>query len=295
MTVFDSLQRASFDGVEFPIEEVSLKGGIRDHVHEYPHRDGGKTEKLGRRLYVVRFMTRFEANLPGYPNLWPTSLRTLREKFEAKTIGQLVIPTVGVMNAYCFDWEQVARMEESLSGERVPLVFREEQQDDLDAIAAFVNEGAQTGMAAQIATVDEEDAANPVIQPDLLTSLDNAVQSVLAIRDQADIYGSQLESKLLLVANTCSDIDRSLTDPTASRVIDALHNLWDSALTALKDLQNQKSDLQTFTVPVLMSILEVSTKLYGDTSHQMELLQMNPIDDAFAIPANTPIRYYPAA
>jgi prophage DNA circulation protein len=37
MTAFQNLSKASFDGIAFPVATYEVSGGIRDHVHQYPH------------------------------------------------------------------------------------------------------------------------------------------------------------------------------------------------------------------------------------------------------------------
>jgi len=57
---FENLRKTAFDGIEFPIESIKVKGGLRFHVHEYPHVPGGDAEKLGRRLYEIEIVGNFE-------------------------------------------------------------------------------------------------------------------------------------------------------------------------------------------------------------------------------------------
>ena len=40
-----------------------------------------------------------------------------------------------------------------------------------------------------------------------------------------------------------------------------------------------------------MTIGEIATAVYGDTTRAIELLQLNAIEDAFSIPRNTQLRY----
>ncbi len=100
MAAFDALLRASFLDYPFPVQDIDVKGGLRDHVHEYPHAPGGAPEKLGRKLYEFTFTCPFLTGLRGYPKLWPETLATLRIFFEGQNTGDLVVPTIGTINTF---------------------------------------------------------------------------------------------------------------------------------------------------------------------------------------------------
>ena len=141
---FDTLQRASFQGIEFPITSMTLKGGIRDHIHEYPHAAGGAPEKLGRKLYEVSMQANFQSTFRAYPRLWPSALSKLRKIFEQQTTGDLVIPTIGTIQAYARNWTQ--QMEAKIrSGETATFEFVEDQgSEDLAAGINDVTDSLQT-------------------------------------------------------------------------------------------------------------------------------------------------------
>ena len=86
MPLFDNLERASFAGYAFPVSDVEVTGGLRDHVHEYPHSPGGAPEKLGRKLYEFSFTSPMLAGFPRYPKLWPETAASLRIVFEGGAV-----------------------------------------------------------------------------------------------------------------------------------------------------------------------------------------------------------------
>jgi prophage DNA circulation protein len=305
MPAFDKLQRASFDGVAFPVEEVDVEGTLRDHVHEYPHTPGGAPEKEGRRLYVVRMVASFLDIWREYPGLWPDGLARVRGKYEAETTGDLLIPTIGTIPAYITNIKQ--RMSARLrSGEKVELTFREDQSNQFLADALMV-ETTSSFAGRALALKTEVDLAIAAGVPDvelnapggfdLFGAIHDAVNAVLAIRDQADLYGHVLEGKIEWLIGLCEEADRMiafLQNPLSHRIGDALRSLWDAAHATLGDTQERRSPLRTFTVPVTMAVGDVSRAIYGDGTRAVELLSLNPIDDAFRVPAGTAIKFYPA-
>lgn len=295
MPRFDGFQKAAFGTISFPCEEIEVKGGLRDHVHEYPHNPGGTPEKLGRKLYDITMVCPFHDTFASYPGLYPDGLAALRGTFESEATLDLVVPTIGTIKAYAVDWTQRATGRQR-SGERCTFKFREDMPpDDIDAFVAKTVTTRGYVALAQNFKIAAQDGPQP--GPSLFDDIQNAVNSVLAIKDQADLYGNLIEAKLLGLANICSQIDQlDLTkDPTMFRIANAMHEIWKATLDSLKDLSQQQKTMSVFKTPSIMAIGDVARRLYGDGARQVELLQLNPIADAFAIPANTSIRYYAAA
>jgi prophage DNA circulation protein len=307
MPIFDQLQRASFDGVAFPVEEVEVEGTLRDHVHEYPHSPGGAPEKEGRRLYVVRMQASFLDIWKDYPGLWPDGLARIRAKYEGEKSGDLLIPTIGTITAYITSFRQrmVARQR---SGEKVELAFREDQSNQFLADALTAEVGASLALKAQRLRLEvgslDESLPRGMLPPEgapspgsIFDTINDAVNAVLAIRDQAELAGNLLEQRLLWLAGICDEADKTLLflqNPINHRVTDALHELWDSALTLSSDLQGKRSPMATYVVPLTMAVGDISRALYGDASRGVELMQLNPLDDPFRVPAGTTLKYYTA-
>lgn len=295
MAYFDQLGKASFDGITFPVERVSIKGGLRDHVHEYPHTAGGAPEKLGRRLYTFRLTCTFdEGMIRAYPGLYPDNLEKLFALWEQEKSSALILPTLGAVTAYCFDWSK--EMVWSLrSGERVELEFREDQSrlfliDAMLAAAATALPDLDTAFQLEADTLDPK--------PSIFEAISDAVNAVRGVRDQADLASNLLESKLLAIAALCSEADRSvreLQDPLNYRILEALKQIWAAASQGVSDLAGRRSPLRSYTTPTRMSIADVSLRVFGSTDRSMEILQINSVEDAFDIPAGTTLKYYDEA
>lgn len=293
MANFDELKSAGFDGIEFPVTEVTIRGGLRDHVHEFPHTPGGKPELMGRKLYEIEMQIPFLGNLLNtkWETLWPQSLAVLRSKFERQIRSQLHIPTVGTIRAYCFDWEQSMRSN-IRSGERGVFRFREDQSDQyLVSDLIKISPRSLANQSAQIRAELEERG----IDPTAFDKLFDAVDGVLAVLDQAQLGAQLLESKLLGLAALCAEFDRRVdlfADPENFGIGEALRTLWASALSLMQNVEDRTATLRKYTCPVEMTISDVAIAVYGSAERGADILRLNAIEDAFAIPAGSELRYY---
>lgn len=288
------LPRAGFQGLEFPVEKVSVRGGIRYHLHEYPHAPGAAIEKLGRKPYEITMVANFQTTFAKWPGLWPKRLNDLRDLFEAETSDYLVIPSIGKMWCCCTDWDQdmVAKI---LSGELGTFKFIEDSQDQF-ALQQLV----QVNIESLPSTAQRFGAlANTLSpKPSIFDQVLDAANKVMAVIDQANAYGGLVEAKILALANLCKEADQRIELQNASNyaILDALRDLWSAALGMLDDTQRTGGKIVKFRVPSKMSVSSVSSLVYkGDASRAVEILTLNPIDDAFAIPAGTILKIYQAA
>lgn len=296
--IFPNLPKAQFGDVKFPWEEITINGVLRDYIHEFPHTPTGKPEKMGRKNYEISFSVPFFDDFPLYPNLWSISLPAIVELFETEKTLALVIPIYGTINCYIRTLRRTASSQ-VLSGERVELLFIEDDNPDnfvADRIIEFGDSSnAMVLSNAELQNLAAEDSLISVPNASILSAIDDTVNLVVGVRDQADIYGDLLEAKALRLQGDLASLDAALSfnTPNGAKAMDALQQLWSQAISLGKDVQNKKTDLRIFTTPSLMSMPDVSTAIYGDTTHTIELLQINPVADGFAIPPNTQIKYYP--
>jgi prophage DNA circulation protein len=287
------LPRASFQGLEFPIESCRVRGGIRDHLHEYPHSPAAANEKLGRKPYEIEMVSNFQTTFAKWPGLWPKRLADLRDLFEAEASDWLVIPSIGKMYCYCRDWDQdmTAKV---LSGERATFKFIEDSQDQF-ALQKLVQINIESLPSNGQRFKQLSDGLSP--KPSIFDDVLDAVNSVMAVVDQSNAYGGLVESKILALSALCKEADQriELQSPINHQILDALHDLWASANTLLGDTQRTGGKIVPFRVPSTMSVAEVATLVYKDATRAVEILNLNPIDDAFAIPGGTQLKIYQAA
>lgn len=296
MPAFDELKRASHHGIAFPVRSVRISGGLREHVHEYPHAPGGAPEKLGRKLYEISMSAMFLQGLidPAWQNLWPVGLATLRRLWEDQVTGPLHIPTIGTIQAYAVDWSQ--EMESRIrSGEMAEIKFREDQSS-----AFLVGELVQVSPSALVDKLAAFELAAEAMSPtpSIFDAIQDTTNSVLAFKDQIDLAGNLVEAKLLGLVHLLREADaqvKSLNDPQFVHVLDAMHELWLASQQLHDDVHQKSAQIQTYTVPFRTTITDVARALFGDNTRAADILQLNAIEDPFAIPAGAQLRYYAEA
>ena len=301
---FDKLQPFSFAGHKFPYKSYSIRGGIRDHVHEYPHSPGGAPEKLGRKLYEIQVNGIFleekamqASQRARYgAQLFLAQVNGLRALFEDQVTDSLVIPHVGSIKAYAIGWEEKADTR-NRSGIEVDMTFREDQE------GAFVFEVLQLGPTTLPERVDTLDDVRARLyagrqEPSLFAQINTVANSLLAIKDQNDLYGSLIASKIYSLSALLGRVDTEvddMNDPDNLELLEAVHALWDAVNQLGNDMQSKSVDLRNFTVPLLMSVTDVSNAIYGNASKATDIMQLNALENPMAIPAGTSVRYYPVA
>lgn len=297
-TALQKLPRASWKGkdgtkIEFPVRHVTVKGSMRHHIHEYPHSPGGAYEQLGRKLYEIHMTSSFMETFAGYPGLWPLNLDTLRSSFERGDPGALTIPTIGTIDARCVNWSQSmdARVQ---SGEEIEFEFLEDQSQLFLVDFIVAKNTVEMKSAVSNFEIEVEKSGSDVSVFDQIRATANLV---LAYVDQGEAFSNLLAAKIEGLVAIIDEVDRDvdmLQNPQNWAVFNALRDLWASSVALFQDLLQTKGEIKVFVVPMTMPIGDVSSAIYGDNTHGVELLQLNPVDDAFVIPAATRIRYYPS-
>lgn len=303
-TAMSKFQRCSFtpDGgtkLEFAYSKIRYRGGHRTHMHEFLHQPKGKQEAQGtksREIVIdVQFVEGFNRD---YAKLYPDSLTSMVGYSDDGIVGVLSVPgaAVGSMRARCVDYSGEIDVKLQ-SGEMVSLTFVE-----ADDTAFDINEviQASTGAIADYSSALTASAAMLTPTPSIFDEIQAAVNQVLAIKDQGDLFALQLQSRLAYVSDLCSQADEisQLKDPSSEQILDDLHNLWQSANQSAIDLLDQRSPLQTYVCPTDMSAAMVAgdARTYGDASRAQDIIQLNPsIEDPFLIPAGTPLQFYPGS
>ena len=294
---FDFVEPASFNYIKFPVDHIKIRGDNRHFIHVYPHMDGGNLEKLGRNLYKITVHIPADENIKQYPDLYPEGIGSLRAFYEQSITGKLVLPNLGSIDAHITNFEQDWQAHWR-SGESVEIEFIEDNPAfaNLDVFSTPTRNLDNISNQYNGLVAIEGQAAD--VDPTLWQNLDNAMLKLLALKDQADLYALTLEAKVTDVTNWLSAIDKAITNPVGYAVLQALCALWDTVLQLGVDgaapgaaAATILNPFGTWTVPMRMSMPDISTKLYGDTSHTIELLQLNAIDDYTNIAAGTKITY----
>lgn len=295
---FDQLDQCSFNGVAFPVEEISIHGRARRHVHEYPHAAGGATEKLGRGVYVVRIRTQFDEQWNDrYPNLYPDGLEALFRFFETQVTGGLDLPTLGKIDAWCVNWSKTMHYA-IRSGEKVELEFEEDQNqlflvDALLAAAATTIELDNNAILAAL-----PDVVSPT--PDIFSQLNDLVTALVAVRDQNQLAWSFLQDKATQVVGMVRQISDTLPElalPSSQAVtlLEAMKETAAAAQALAEDVAQKSAPIKKYVTPRRMTIVDVSTAIYGTSERSLELLQLNNVPEAFDIPPNVTLEFYDSA
>lgn len=290
---FDTLARSSFAGIEFPSTKIRLRGSGRHHVHVYAHVPGGDPEKLGRNLYEIEMEAIFATGAPGYSDLWPRRLGLLRQLFDAQHTDWLVIPTVGRMKVFATSWDQEMLPAKILNGEPATFRFLEDQAEAF-AITNLIT--VNTATVVGQTNVFRIELEKTEATGDIFDAIQALGNSVLAFRDQAELGDRLLEEKLNQLVQLCDEANRTVEvfqDPRNYGALNALKDLWASAVQLEESLSGPTSSFAFYVTQREMTISQVSTALYGDTSRAVEILQLNPIENGYSIPTGTRIRYFP--
>jgi len=283
----------SFDGIRFPILSCRIKGAMRNHEHVYPHSPGAAVEKLGRDLYKIEIIPCFQDNLipPEYEGIWPQRLSQLRDIFDSGKTADLILPTVGKMRAMATQWEQEFNPAKSVSGESVSWNFIEDQENARLLAASFVS---SKGLAPALESFKVAgQSLNP--KPSYWDMASEAVASVLAYKDQIDLYSNLVESKLqsaLSMFNSLSDQVSELSNPRNAFALEALTELWAQTAAFHKDQKQTGMRFKHRKTTRLMDIGQVAVWLYGDSEKASDILSLNAFADPYAIPMGTDVRYY---
>jgi len=299
--IADSFKTASFNGIEFPYTDRSIKGSGRHHVHEYPHAPGGDDEPLGRKLYEFGFTCDFDTGFSDrFPNLYPNTLILLFATFDTQIAAPLVLPGFATYTARAIDWD--TRLSARIrSGEKVSFKFIE-VLDEILAVQIFTTPPAaipdlttalQTKVTALAAAPLGSLPSNAVPDP---ADLDN-ILSISAALSALPTGSPQVPPQASALVAACQAYD-TLTFARYARsydVMEANHELALAAIRLRRDSLLRSRPLLTFVVDMpSMSAADIAIRLYGSTENTKELMSLNGFADALAIPSGTRVQYYGA-
>jgi prophage DNA circulation protein len=115
VSYWTELQQASFNGVPFGVSVEGGKFGRRWAKHEYAFRDDPWMEDTGRRIRehpIVGFLLENDQVYGGGPVI--EQKQQMKTAVETPGLGQLIHPTLGVLQVACTNCEFVARWDEGL-------------------------------------------------------------------------------------------------------------------------------------------------------------------------------------
>lgn len=304
----DTLQPASFDGIEFPVSSRSVSGGRAWARRRYPNRPGQGSEDTGREPY------RFELEIPLFHGVnsghYPTLFEQLRAAFDdVETTGEAeyVDPLIGPVNAKVSEpWQWVESADQRDGG--ILRVVLEEVTFDDQLVTIGVGDPRATA-ESQAETLDsaledfgiaeadlEEDfvaAGAPLTEDELdrgdgtmwatqvtrfVEGLEDGFESAEEVADRVDTIRRRLD----VMANR-----EELQSPAGVHALHAAMRLG----VALTDVGARAvidaPPLVVHRVATRMSIYEVASLLYGTADRAEEILQRNPQQAPLFLAAGT--------
>lgn len=285
---FDRAQKMSWNDIPFPVRSLEIVGAARHHLHEYPHQPGADLEKLGRKPYIVRATAIFDEGIRGYGQLYPDAIEQIMTHAEEELTAKLVTPQAGSIQAYMTSWPRKWTADVR-SGETMDLEWVEDQAVvDLSVFGSAITMNMLDDLYTTVVILAP---TAPEVPKSLWDMLKDAVNSVLAFKDQLELQANLFAAKLEGLKDLIGQIDAFITQPIGYQVVQALADLWNAADSLVNDVAGGKLSLRSFTVPKLMDAMQVAQLIFGRTDRAMDILQMNAVDDALAIPAGTVLRY----
>jgi len=301
MAVFDSLQPLAFGNYRIPFEEYEVTFEGRHYIHEFPHANGGAPEKLGRKVLVFHVDGRIDDALIGdaYKGNWPDTANFLRLMAQTQETDVLTIPTVGMIPMFLAVYKEKRKSTQS-SGFNISCDFIEDPSDGFvgDQIAKLDTNAMTSAMSGYELQLIKNQLTMTDKEKDLFDSIMDLASDIQGLRDQFQLYSALVEAKFASLFTMIQEADANakwLSRPENASGLEAFLALWDSVRTAYEDKMQKGAQLLSFTVPRDETLQQVSTDIYGNTTHAEDLLGLNAITDPFRIKAGTAIRYYPLA
>ena len=291
----NKFERWRFEGITFAVESASVKLKMRTHQHVYPHTAGAARERMGRGLYEIHISGRFDANLESVDYQNPLlQMGVFRSLVEDETIGDLVIPWIGTVQAQCEEFELTEK-----NTIRSGLAFTASFVEDMDfefPIRNFIklNRAPMGDKLTNFESLWPKEK-----RPDIFSRIALGVAFVLGLKDTFELYSALVHSKLEYLEGLFREADAivsELNDPANITGFAAFMELWETVRNFSTDIADKGLQFLYYTVPTMMTIQQVAVAIYaGDVTKSGDLLGLNVIEDTMKIAAGTRIRYYAAA
>jgi hypothetical protein len=290
MSAISQLKQASFAGIAFPYTDCRVSIVARHHAHVYIHTSGGELEKLGLALRKFAFTIPAHDTLqPPYRNFYSQVLPRLWDKWQSLVTADLVVPSVGTVQAMATDATRSIKL--ATSGEPVEVAFLEDSRT-LETFAAVFTPSVSALPVQVRAVVRSAPVAVPV---SLLDRLVAAVGQAMALAARGDTMARMWTAKITEVVNLCEAIYRTpaLALPSSVACLDLLLELHLAAVKMREEAQGRSRPVLYWPTrtPARLAAGQIAAWIYGDTGRVGELLALNDWDP-LNVPAGSIVRYY---
>ncbi len=276
----EKLWDASYKDVHFFCRLTEDRQPRAVAVAEYPYRDGGHIEDLGRgprniTIQVVLFGSDYE-----------DELAELVAILDETGSGELIHPIFGPVNAKCTDY--VVRHDgDHRDSATIDITFKE---DAIDTPGIIIRDTAgSTADAAFASATGVAALLNATERAKYMAKINNAL-SILRSPDRV-IPGLREASRALQdvqnVTNELVGTYRTLTDPENFTIV---RGFMDTYALFGKLFQRTASTAPPYRQEVVsapISARALAVRLYGDASRASEIISLNNLTDPSFIPAGT--------
>ena len=289
------LQEASFDGMEFPVETVEVNGGNDLAEFSAFRRPGVDVQPTGRKAWrgtLVIPCINTPLLVAKYGTLFPNLAYDLVDRFTAKPIATLTLPTFGNLTAAVGAITHTSSAEDR-GGVRVRVEFIEHNATAA-LLFADTASGAPVDASSSVpllaSTADAAGAPLPGYTPTAST-----VSAQQAYLDQAPRTASQTDGafrKMLAPVEANLSLPAMATLSSRDAFVAAL-NLRAGIIALRNAVVPSAQTRSRYTVPRTMAVWEIALAVYGDASQVQTILSANTFTDATAIRAGTVVSVLP--
>ena len=297
MATFDETQKLFFGGWRIPYSEFTIELKAPSHQHRYPHTPGAALEKMGRELYVFDVQGVFDDSLTPetlFVN-WTEVIAGLREFAEDESTEDATIPLIGTIRAKIENLKIKVSSKRTSGPDGVSFTILEDMSDKFLGANIFTPQTGKLGSALDKYTLELN--TNPQ-KKSLFSSINDAVAGVMAFKDQALLYGSLLESKILYAIDLIKYAENTLEELQNLdnlSLFQSIMDLWSAMADLLLDRFSNQDQLKKYTVvrdSTLQQIAIAISNIAGRKIDAGDLLGLNIIDDPFRVPAGKILNYY---
>lgn len=310
MSTFDDLHTASFDGIEFEIDQRTISGGRAFARRRYPYRPGQSVEDTGREPY------HFTLTIPLFedvdPEQYPNTYNQLRAVFDdpdTQGEAEYVDPELGPINCKVarWSWQQTS---EKRNGGEFSVELEEVSFDDvLFAITPTVDSRG----AAQLDSLVADDGLGELgISPDMLTdAMSNAglPMSPDELGDGGVIEGVT-DSAIRRIDESSATVDdmgvavdvlrrrldvvtalEAMQAPEAWSTLRLLSSVCARVSLVAEEAGANAASVRLYTTTAPLSAWDLAVMLYDDGARAEELMARNPTRNPLAYPPGYQVRY----
>lgn len=293
--VLSTLQEASFDGLEFPVETVEVNGGNDLAEFSAFRRPGVDVQPTGRKAWrgsLVIPCINTPLLVAKYGTLFPNLAYDLVDKFTSKPIATLTLPTFGNLTAAVGAITHTSSAEDR-GGVRLRVEFIEHNATAA-LLSADTASGAPVDASSSVpllaSTADAAGAPLPGYTPTAST-----VSAQQAYLDQAPRTASQTDGafrKMLAPVEANLSLPAMATLSSRDAFVAAL-NLRAGIIALRNAVVPSAQTRSRYTVPRTMAVWEIALAVYGDASQVQTILSANTFTDATAVRAGTVVSVLP--